>query len=120
MATVGSKSLTSQAKRTGASRSGKIVMGAPPLLPATTLSHVSSRVLPTGVTIPMPVKTTRRPPSSRKATLQPQSAVDGEHRSGHEPGCVRHEEAYAASDVLGFTKPPERRARRAGHTTRAA
>ena len=34
MATVGSKFLTSHAKRTGASRSGKIVIGAPPLRPA--------------------------------------------------------------------------------------
>ena len=56
IATVGSNSLTSHANRTGASRSGKIVIGAPPLRPATTLSHVSSRVLPIGVTMPMPVK----------------------------------------------------------------
>ena len=45
--------------------------------------------------MPMPVSTTRRPLAGARPPLHPQSAVDGEHRAGHEsrprprPGSVR-------------------------------
>ncbi len=53
------KSLTSAAMRTGNPLASNPAIGAPPLLPASSASHVVATSLPTGVTSPMPVIATR-------------------------------------------------------------
>jgi hypothetical protein len=58
---VASKSLTSQAKRTGKSAASNCSMGAAPLRPARRASQVLSTSVPMEVTSPVPVMTTRRP-----------------------------------------------------------
>ena len=51
---------TSAAMRTGNPLASNTVIGAPPLRPARSASHVAATSLPTGVTRPMPVIATRR------------------------------------------------------------
>ncbi len=55
-----SKSFTSAAMRTGKPLASNRLIGAPPLLPASSASQVVATSLPTGVTRPMPVIATRR------------------------------------------------------------
>src|SRR5262249_21746074 len=54
------KSRTSAAIRVGKVRASNSVMGPTPLLPASNADQVDSRSRPVGVTIPIPVTTTRR------------------------------------------------------------
>ena len=61
---VGSKSFSSQAKWTANCDGSKAVIGAAPLRPATRFSQKVSASLPSGVTAPMPVMTTRLRPFS--------------------------------------------------------
>src|SRR6266571_4455467 len=56
----GSKPFTSHANRTGDCAGSKRVIGPAPERPATSASQVARAVLPTGVTRPRPVMTTRR------------------------------------------------------------
>ena len=55
----GSKSFTSQAKRTSWLAASKCVMGSAPLTPARAFFQNSPAVFPIGVTAPIPVTTTR-------------------------------------------------------------
>ncbi len=78
--------------------------------PAISAVQLSSTVLPSGVTIPRPVTTTRRLPFSRiAATLHPEPAVDQNDVAGDERGRVGAEESHRACDVLGIAEPTERR-----------
>src|SRR5687767_5225773 len=60
MKAAGSKPLTSPANLVAKSLASNSVIGAIPLLPATSAPQVSSRPMPSGVTRPMPVTTTLR------------------------------------------------------------
>src|SRR5581483_4209483 len=87
--------------------------------------------LPSGVTAPSPVITTRRRPFSAPAPAKPapslsvgsveptpmtltpssshsQSAVDEQHLAGHERGLVGAEEAYRSGHVLRRSEPAQR------------
>src|SRR5574342_321229 len=55
----GSKPFTSHAKRTDSLCGSNLVMGAAPGVPASSACQVDSTSVPTGVTSPMPVTTTR-------------------------------------------------------------
>src|SRR4051794_28987452 len=56
----GSKPFTSQAKRTDSFCGSNFVIGAAPGVPASSAVQVDSTSVPTGVTSPRPVTTTRR------------------------------------------------------------
>ena len=75
IATVGSKSLTSQAILTGDSEASKSVIGPPPGRPARRASSTSGTPLPMALTAPSPVMTTRRSattsPSRRRRRAPP-------------------------------------------------
>ena len=60
MKSVNSKPFTSPAKRTARRDGSKLAMVPMPLSPAVTRRQASSTVLPTGLTMPRPVTTTRR------------------------------------------------------------
>src|SRR5690348_8355943 len=70
----GSHCFTSWANLTGRSAGSKRVIGPAPDFPATSASHVSATVLPSGVTSPRPVTATRR------RTLLPHLLVEILHR----------------------------------------
>src|SRR3954452_1034313 len=59
MKRVPSQSFTSPANRTRNAEQSKRVIGAMPLCPSSRAAHDSARPVPTGVTRPMPVMTTR-------------------------------------------------------------
>src|SRR5581483_11060595 len=98
--------------------------------PETRFCQLVATSLPSGVTAPMPVITTRRRPFSAPVPAKPapslsvgsveptpmtltpsshsQSAVDEQHRAGHERGLVGAEEAYRPGDVLRRSEPAQR------------
>src|SRR5262249_44095310 len=107
---VGSKSLSSQAKRTAYSLASKCLIGPAPDSPARRFCQVVSGSFPSGVTIPTPVITTRRLPFADISViaLHPQSAVDEQHRSRDERRLCGGEEPYRAGHVLRVSEPAER------------
>src|SRR4051794_30102060 len=111
----GSKSLTSQANLTGKSETSNCVIGPAPDSPASRASHVVATSLPSGVSAPRPVITTRLRPLTLTARspsrLHAEAAVHQKHFSGDEGGLVRAEEAYRACHVFRLSKAAERRVR---------
>src|SRR6478736_1746096 len=75
----GSKPLTSQAKRTDSLCGSNLVIGAAPGVPARSAVQVESTSVPTGVTSPRPVTTTRC------AKLLPDLLVEVVHGIDHRP-----------------------------------
>src|SRR5262249_5007705 len=87
----------------------KLVIGAAPLLPAIRLAQLVSMSLPSGVTPPRPVTTTRLLPFMLIAfSLHAQATIDQQNFAGDEGSLVRGEEAYRARDILRVAEPAER------------
>src|SRR5262245_11436590 len=105
---VGSKPFSSQAKWTANSDGSKASIGAAPDWPSTRFVQNVSTSLPSGVTAPMPVITTRLRPLT-EAMLDPQSAVHEQHVARDERGLVGAEKAYRSGNVLRRPEPAERR-----------
>src|SRR5437762_1322663 len=103
---VGSKSFTSQAKCTANSEESNAWISAAPLLPAVRFSQKVSASLPSGVTAPTPVTTTRLLPFT--LISHPQATVDEQHLARDERGLVRAQKAYRTGYVFRFAESTER------------
>ena len=108
---VGSKSLSSQPKVTGYSDGSKRVIGAAPLLPSTIPSQKLCGSLPSGVSAPRPVTTTRRRPFSLVTPSLVPSTFPGRRRPGA-PLRSRTGPPPSKGSVHNEQHPPDRRAGR--------
>src|SRR5215216_444786 len=80
-------------------------MGAAPLFPAVRVVQKVSASLPSGVTAPTPVTTTRLLPFT--LISHPQATVDEQHLARDERGLVRAEKAYRTGHVLRLAETAE-------------
>ena len=74
-------------------------------------SQVDSGSLPSGVTMPIPVTTTRRLPLSVASLIpsHPEPTVDEKHRARDEAGVLGGQEPYRSRHVLGVAEASQGR-----------